>query len=75
MSDYTITLSDEEDKAMAGICISVEEWIDNVVHDRARVAIDKYVTQSGLGSKMSEQARKLEIIRDMEIVPLVDSQG
>ena len=50
---YTVTLSDAEDKAMQHIAYSVKEWIDNLVHERARVAIDEIVN--------SEVQRKLSI--------------
>ena len=74
MSEYTITLTDEEEKAFKGICLTVDGWIQNVVHDRARVAIDHFVTKSGLGSKMTPQERKMEIIRDIDIPVLADHQ-
>jgi hypothetical protein len=40
---YTITLSDAENKALASVAISPQEWIDNVVHNRCRIAIDEIV--------------------------------
>ena len=40
MADYTVTLTDSEDKAMQYVVVSVQEWVNNVVHDRARVAKD-----------------------------------
>lgn len=42
---YTITLSDAEDKALGFVAFSQQEWIDNVVHDRCRIAIEKIVAQ------------------------------
>ena len=50
---YTITLSDAEDKALSIAAISQEEWINNVVHHRCRIAIDEIVN--------AEVQRKLEI--------------
>lgn len=41
--EYTITLSDAEDKALSVIAFSQQEWIDNVVHERCRVAIEEIV--------------------------------
>ena len=35
---YTITLTDSENKAMEHIAYSVQEWIDNAVKNRARIA-------------------------------------
>jgi len=43
MKTYTITLSDAEDKALHAIAISAQEWIDNAVHERCRIAIDEIV--------------------------------
>ena len=39
--NYTITLSDAEDKALHIVALSAQDWIDNVVHERCRIAIDE----------------------------------
>jgi len=41
MSDYTITLTEAETKAMEYAAASVQYWIDNATHNRARIAIDE----------------------------------
>jgi len=43
MATYTITLSDAEDKALHVVALSAQDWIDNAVHERARIAIDEIV--------------------------------
>ena len=43
MATYTITLSDAEDKALHTVAISAQDWIDNAVHERCRIAIDEIV--------------------------------
>ena len=43
MATYTITLSDAEDKALHVAAISAQDWIDNVVHERCRIAIEEIV--------------------------------
>jgi hypothetical protein len=43
MATYTITLSDAEDKALHTVAISAQDWIDNAVHERCRIAIDGIV--------------------------------
>jgi hypothetical protein len=43
MATYTITLSDAEDKALHVVAISAQDWIDNAVHERCRIAIDEIV--------------------------------
>ena len=41
--DYKITLTDTEDKALAYAAASQQDWIDNVIHNRCRIAIDEIV--------------------------------
>jgi hypothetical protein len=43
MATYTITLSAAEDKALNVVAISAQEWIDNAVHERCRLAIEEIV--------------------------------
>jgi len=43
MKTYTIILSDAEDKALSVIALSQQEWIDNAVHERCRIAIEEIV--------------------------------
>lgn len=40
---YTITLSDAEDKALSTVAFDQNEWIQNVVHERCRIAIEEIV--------------------------------
>jgi hypothetical protein len=43
MPTYTITLSDIEQKGMEYISTDVDFWIQNAVHERARLAIEEMV--------------------------------
>ena len=43
MATYTITLSDAEDKALHSVAMSAQDWIENAVHNRCRVAIEEIV--------------------------------
>lgn len=43
MKQYTITLTDAEDKALSIVAISQQEWIENVVLNRCRIAIEEIV--------------------------------
>jgi hypothetical protein len=36
-------LSDAEDKALHVVALSAQDWIDNAVHERCRIAIDEIV--------------------------------
>ena len=43
MTTYTITLSDAEDKALSVVAYSQNEWIQNAVKERCRLAIEEIV--------------------------------
>jgi hypothetical protein len=43
MKTYTITLSEAEDKALGAVALSQQDWIDNAVHNRCRIAIEEIV--------------------------------
>lgn len=45
MTTYTITLSEAENKALGFVTFSQQDWIDNVVHDRCRIAIEEIVAE------------------------------
>ena len=52
MTTYTITLSDTENKALGFVAFSQQDWIDNAVHNRCRIAIEEIVA--------AEVQRKIE---------------
>lgn len=39
--DITISLTDAETKALAYVAYDPQEWVDNVVHERARLAMEE----------------------------------
>jgi hypothetical protein len=43
MATYTITLTNAEDKALGVVAFSQNDWIQNAVHERCRVAIEEIV--------------------------------
>ena len=43
MSTYTVNYTETEDKAMQYAAASVDDWIQNAAHERARIAIDEIV--------------------------------
>ena len=43
MTTYTINYTEAEEKAMSYIAMSVDDWIQNAAHERARIAIDDIV--------------------------------
>lgn len=40
---YTITLSDAEDKALSIVAYDQNEWIQHAIHERCRIAIEEIV--------------------------------
>jgi hypothetical protein len=42
---YTVTLTNAENKALGIFASSQQEWIDNIVHERCRIAIEEIVAQ------------------------------
>lgn len=42
---YTVNLSDSEQIAMEYVAADVNEWIQNVVHERARIASEQMVSE------------------------------
>lgn len=44
--EYTVQLTEAEYMAMKSVAVSVEDWINNVCHQRARQAMDDIVKKS-----------------------------
>ncbi len=65
MAKYTINYTATEDKAMQYAAASVDEWIKNAAHERARIAIDEIVgiaVQKFLEAGQSIPGSKDEIV-------------
>jgi hypothetical protein len=45
MTTYTITLSNAEDKALGYVAFSQNDWIQNAIHERCRIAIEQIVAE------------------------------
>jgi hypothetical protein len=43
MKTYTITLTDAQDKALSVVALDQQEWIENAVFERCRLAIEDIV--------------------------------
>jgi hypothetical protein len=43
MATYTITLTQAENDALAYAAFSQQDWIDNAIHERCRVAMEEIV--------------------------------
>ena len=65
--DYTITLTDTEDKALSYASATQQDWIDNVVTNRARIATDEIVdiyTKRALDEGVQIPTTREEIVDD-----------
>ena len=67
MADYTVTLTAVQEKALLGNMVSIQDWIENAINNKARKMIAYYVEESGLGSRTSTADQKSTIITDMTI--------
>ena len=45
MVQYIVSLTSAEDKAMKYAAVSVQGWLDNAAHNRARVAADEITSR------------------------------
>ena len=70
--NYTITLSVAEDKALSYAAFSQQDWIDNAVHERCRIAIDEIVQVTV--AKCLETGTQIPGSKD-EMVDLAFAQG
>tara|TARA_E500000318_G_C3514583_1_gene193777 strand:+ start:455 stop:727 length:273 start_codon:yes stop_codon:yes gene_type:complete len=43
MAEYKVTLTDTEDKAMSYAALSTQDWVDNALKNRARIAKDEII--------------------------------
>ena len=78
MVTYTITLSDAENKALHTVAISAQDWIDNAVHERCRIAIDEIVNaevQRKLAAGESITGSKDDIVMAANVESAADRQA
>jgi hypothetical protein len=65
MTNYTISYTEEEELAMQYIATSVDDWLQNAAHERARQATDEIVqlaVRKFLESGQPIPSSKLEIV-------------
>ncbi len=75
---YTITLSDAEDKALSIIAHSQQEWINNAVHERCRIAIDEIVNfevQRKIAAGETISGSKEDIVMAADIETLAEKNA
>jgi hypothetical protein len=78
MATYTITLSDAEDKALKTVAVSAQDWIDNAVKNRCRIAIEEIVNaevQRKLAASETISGTKEDIVNAAPIKSAAERQA
>jgi hypothetical protein len=70
--NYNVLLTEAENKALGYVAFSQQDWIDNMVHERCRIAIDEIVTLTV--QKCLENNIQIPGTKD-EMVELAFTQG
>lgn len=63
--EYKVTLTAAEDAALSAVALSQQDWIDNAVHERARIAVEEIVAlvvQKCLESNIAIPGSKDEMV-------------
>lgn len=68
MNIFTVTLTDAELKALAHIAYEPQDWIDNVVHERCRIAMEEIFVAEV--ARMVADSTTTSIPADREVVVL-----
>ena len=63
MANYTVSLLAEEEKALLTDMISIQDWVDNAIHNKARQCLDTVVEQVS-----DKQPKKLTVDEKLLIV-------
>jgi len=79
-NEYTVILTDTEKKAMEYITESIQDWVDNALKNRARIAIDQIYEEEV--SRMTADpditsipADKDEVVLNADIVAMKDIES
>lgn len=78
MKTYTITLTDAEDKALGFVAFSQQDWINNAIHERCRIAIEEIVAaevQRKLANNESITGTKDDIVMAAPIQSAAERQA
>lgn len=76
--NYTITLSDAENKALGVVAVSQNDWIQNAVHERCRIAIEEIVAaevQRKLAAGESITGTKDDIVMAAQVESAAERQA
>lgn len=78
MTTYTITLSDAENKALGFVAVSQDDWIQNAVHNRCRIAMEEIIAaevQRLLAAGQPITGTKDDIVIDAPIKSAAERQA
>jgi hypothetical protein len=78
MATYTITLSDAENKALGVVAFSQDDWIQNAVKERCRIAMEEIIAaevQRLLGEGKSITGTKDDIVMAAPIQSAAERQA
>jgi hypothetical protein len=76
MGQYTITLTPEEEKALLTDMISIQDWVDNAIHNKARQCIDSIIEQvSDKQPKKISADERAAIVRTAQVESAADRQA
>lgn len=75
MTQFTVEINDAEEKALLADMISIQDWIGNAIHNKARQCIDVVVEQvtDRVAKKISVE-EKLQIVRDAQVESAAEKQ-
>ena len=59
--EYKVTLTDVEQKAMNGVVLDIQTFIENAVNNRARKAIDYFCDLEGVSKRASDSTKNTTI--------------
>ena len=68
MNTFTVTLTDAQLKALAYVALDPQEWIENAIHERCRLAMEEIFTAEV--ARMVTDPSITEIPADREAVVL-----
>ena len=63
MAQFTITINDAEEKALLTNMISVQTWLNNAIHEKARRVIDDIVRKN-----TDRQPKKMAVIDKHQMI-------
>ena len=68
MPKFTVELTEEEAKALEVDMVSIQEWLDNAIHNKARQMIDLIVQQhSHFQPDKITREEKLKVVREAKV--------